>query len=721
MKRVLYLALVLAIVACEKNPSKEPFRGTFTVSGTVEKGPFVQGSTINLQTMDEKLHSTGKTFMETIKDDTGSFDFGSQEFDTPYAKITATGYFFNEVTGSLSQGMINLNALVDLSDKSSVNVNLLTHLKSQRIQKLIEGGKSFKDAASQAQQELMAAFGFLKYASKDVSQFSITSGTDEAAALIAVSSIIQVDRSEASMTEFISKLTNEFGSMGSFSEGSKETILLSRDKLKGQLTGIANNIIARYESLGKTVIVKPLQYYFDWDGNGVAGDEVLPEGAIVSLDTNEINAPAEGGTYTIKVTSPIPVYLAGDDETPISVISPGTVNIYESDAKMIPLMESSISNNIITIVLKPAIFHVSGHKEVKLYDYLGTHLSSISVNQAANPNASLPGFNDTGRSIFASVIQSLGRGLSAMDQLERKYSDNCADGKISAPLTAADNQVYQVWSKMYYAIRYILSFREYDTAQLNIYGPLFDFYLALCYKGMSDLWGDLTYFTDISEYRNNNFARKERTTILNNLISRLNNTLDITEDKRIYGCELTTDELFFIPKNFVKILLGYLLMEQGRYEDANAYLQEVWASEYYFLDEALPEEISLENGNKQYLFGMVKDANSIGHFVIYSYGEVLLSLAECKYKIGDEAGALALVNEVGRAKGWASNKTDSRQVISYILELRKQEMYPSHFAFLKRNDLAQSELGITNDNWLLLPIPQSDVDSGYGITQNAGY
>ncbi len=119
--------------------------------------------------------------------------------------------------------MINLNALVDLSDKSSVNVNLLTHLKSQRIQKLIKEGNTFKAAASQAQAELMGALGLQKYAGKDVSQFSITSGTDEAAALIAVSTIIQVDRSEASMTEFISKLTNEFGANGYFSDATKQT------------------------------------------------------------------------------------------------------------------------------------------------------------------------------------------------------------------------------------------------------------------------------------------------------------------------------------------------------------------------------------------------------------------------------------------------------------------------------------------------------------------
>ena len=120
MKKYILIALSVLAVACEKNSSDEPFKGTFKVSGTVEKGPFVQGSTINMQTLDDKLHPTGKTFMENIKDDAGTFDFGSLEFDTPYAKITATGYFFNEVTGELSKVMINLNALVDLSDKSSV-------------------------------------------------------------------------------------------------------------------------------------------------------------------------------------------------------------------------------------------------------------------------------------------------------------------------------------------------------------------------------------------------------------------------------------------------------------------------------------------------------------------------------------------------------------------------------------------------------------------------
>mgnify|MGYP007070342121 CR=1 FL=1 len=46
-----------------------------------------------------------------------------------------------------------------------------------------------------------------------------------------------------------------------------------------------------------------------------------------------------------------------------------------------------------------------------------------------------------------------------------------------------------------------------------------------------------------------------------------------------------------------------------------------------------------------------------------------------------------------------------------ILELRKQEKYPYHFAFLKRNNLAQTELGI----------PQSEVKINRNMIQNPGY
>ena len=180
--------------------------------------------------MDSKLQVLGSMFNTTITDNTGSFTFGSKMFQAPYAEIMATGYFFNEVKGNLSNGVLVLRALVDLSDNSTVNVNILTHLKYSRIKKLIESGKSFKEANNQAQSELLKQFGLQRYASKDVSQFSIVAGTDESAALIAVSSLLLINRGEGTLTEYLSTLSQEFGENGSFSDMTKAQI--KKDKLE---------------------------------------------------------------------------------------------------------------------------------------------------------------------------------------------------------------------------------------------------------------------------------------------------------------------------------------------------------------------------------------------------------------------------------------------------------------------------------------------------------
>lgn len=72
-------------------------------------------------------------------------------------------------------------------------------LKYQRIQKLVAGGEKFAEANKQAQEELFAAFGLSDYAEVDASSYSITEGTDESAALIAISSMLLADRSEAEL------------------------------------------------------------------------------------------------------------------------------------------------------------------------------------------------------------------------------------------------------------------------------------------------------------------------------------------------------------------------------------------------------------------------------------------------------------------------------------------------------------------------------------------
>ena len=129
MKNYVCIALtfIALLASCSENGIEEGGKyqpKDYSVKGKVEKGPFVSGSTINLQPMDEKLQPIGSTFSTTITDHLGNFTFGTKTLDAPFAQLTANGYFFNEVKGELSNGTLSLRAVVNVADASTVNVNL---------------------------------------------------------------------------------------------------------------------------------------------------------------------------------------------------------------------------------------------------------------------------------------------------------------------------------------------------------------------------------------------------------------------------------------------------------------------------------------------------------------------------------------------------------------------------------------------------------------------
>ena len=294
----------------------EPFEPqTYDIQGKVEKGPFISGSEISIQPMNSELQVTGSLFNTAITDDLGNFALGSKEFSSPYAEFIANGYFFNEVKGELSNGTLTLRALVDLQDNSTVNVNILTHLKYARIKNLVASGKNFDEANAQAQKELLNAFGLEAYSNNDVSSYSIISGTNESAALIAISSLLLMERTEAAFTEYISKLSADFGKNGHFSNEIQLQLSEDKKKLAKSLGDIRENIIRRYDALGIEVNVKELSHFIDWNNDGIAGNEILQDNQSVTLEKTSVAVPNEGGRFTIGFTSPIPLFLESQVES----------------------------------------------------------------------------------------------------------------------------------------------------------------------------------------------------------------------------------------------------------------------------------------------------------------------------------------------------------------------------------------------------------------------
>ena len=731
----------LTMAACsddDNNPGEVYEPTTYLVSGKVEKGPFVSGSAVTIQPMNGKLQVQGSMYSSTIKDDLGNFTFGSKLFEAPYAELAADGYFFNEVNGYLSDGTLHLLALADLSDEATVNVNLLTHLKYYRIRNLIKGGATFGEANKQAQEELFAAFGLQEYAGKDASLFSITEGTNEAAALIAISSLMLVDRSEAALTEYLAKLSREFGDMGHFSEKTKEQIRNDKSSLVSRLKNIKDNILYRYNELGLDVKVKDLQYFLDWDDDGVAGNELLKEGQSVTLEQKQLDVPNEGGEFSIGITAPVPVYLksqTGDDEP----LYPDNVSVdyglYEYTGLDKICVETKIEDNALKVKVSPLDSRMDINKSIYLYDYVGNEVAELIVAQKGNGDKSMPRLGYNGIRIADDISRNIGLANSKLNILEQRYHYN-KEGK-TLNINAHSSIVDMPWGHLYTANRATLAMKKYDSMGFAVYQDILNVWNALEYYSIVQAWGDVPYIDDYSQYDSGevfNMPRFSQKKIMADMKVKVSNAIKTLEEKKNVALPKDMNEYFFVSKDVARILLANMYMNDGEYNLAEPLLGKVIANGFYELDETNynnPESInnlgSNGQGKEAILVTTNGDRGSRADIVIMeptlvpimNYTDVVLSYAECLYKNGKKADAERELKRVLDAKG---ANIMAKDALEGIKEARLQlTLYTNtNFHFMKRNKFATGVYDI-QDYQLVLPIPAHELYTNTSLTQNPGY
>ncbi len=261
----LTLGLMLSCSAKDENSSSSG-SGTSsnTVSGYVQKGPFIQGTVITVWELDSNLVQTGQAFIGTIDDNTGTFNARGNVV-SPYVELSAVGYYFNEVTGSLSTAPLTLQALSDLTDNSSVNVNLMTHLEKKRVEYLIDAGSTFTTAKSQAQTEIMKIFNIENVSLGSSETLNISKSGDGNAVLLAISAILQSDKTEAELTELLSTINTDIRTDGTLdSTTTKATLATAMEYLKTRHIGdvtIRDNIEGRYSYLGVSATIPAFESY----------------------------------------------------------------------------------------------------------------------------------------------------------------------------------------------------------------------------------------------------------------------------------------------------------------------------------------------------------------------------------------------------------------------------------------------------------------------------
>ncbi|CAM1342288.1 fibronectin type III domain-containing protein [Tenacibaculum amylolyticum] len=277
-----YLSLLLALAlfifsGCSSDNGTENTQPNTTIpinldASLIQKGPFLQGSTISIQELNDDLSLTGKTYSTETIDDFGSFNFNA-EIESNKIDISATGFYFNEVSGELSDAPLTLRTYVEFSDEKVININILSTLGRKRIKYLIlNEEKTFSDAKIQAEKEILTAFNVTESIQEniniDFNEMDISKSGENNAILLAISAIVQGNNSVAELGEFISKIADDLETDGIINNN-QLTEEITNNSMSLDLTIVRQNLINRFEELNVTYTIPEFEQFVDSDGDGI--------------------------------------------------------------------------------------------------------------------------------------------------------------------------------------------------------------------------------------------------------------------------------------------------------------------------------------------------------------------------------------------------------------------------------------------------------------------
>ncbi len=262
MKNIILLLLVTLIFmfsSCKKD-EQEPLITKDVINGVAQKGPFLNGTSIGVYELNDRYSPTGKIYTTQILDNSGQFQLNNISLISQYVLLKADGYYFNEVTGANSVSPITLYALTDITNKTTINVNLLSNLEKSRIEYLTSTGLSFSTAKNQAEQEILRVFSIVKPDIIDSDLLNISQDGDNNAILLAISLILQGYRTESDLSELLANISTDIRQDGILNSPALGSKLINDAKLFN-LPQLRSNIEQRYTNLGMTVTIPNFEKY----------------------------------------------------------------------------------------------------------------------------------------------------------------------------------------------------------------------------------------------------------------------------------------------------------------------------------------------------------------------------------------------------------------------------------------------------------------------------
>lgn len=192
------------------------------VSGYAQKGPFVDGTTVNIYGLDDKLEETKVKFSGKTSGDSGHFSIKDITLDNQYALIEVSGFFENLMTWKATSGTrTKLHAIVDLSAGKSVNanVNLFTELEYERVKQLVLNEKYNVPAAKKhATAEILGLFDVKGSKDLTVTSVSLADTGSAGASLYAFAVMMIADLSTSKFGNRLDDFNEDFAQDASWDD-----------------------------------------------------------------------------------------------------------------------------------------------------------------------------------------------------------------------------------------------------------------------------------------------------------------------------------------------------------------------------------------------------------------------------------------------------------------------------------------------------------------------
>lgn len=478
----------------------------------------------------------------------------------------------------------------------------------------------------------------------------------------------------------------------------------------------------------------------------------------VKLEQTELDVPMQGGTYRIKIDADVAVKMnkwsllwpeGGLEEEPGISIDPGEIFggplfQYENKARIPYQANLSADGQYLEVSVEPAVSAEATSATVTVYGKYENKEAKLTIRQEPDPVKIVRlRLTSNGDMIFGGLFSDSYQALKHLYTLEELYTRQSEVEQgyydwslnfINHTLNAYDTNIDNAWSTSYTTISRMVQTKTLLQSSLNqdlhsadstAVMALLDMHCFILYSELTDLWGKAVLPGENSWDPIEGIKVVQKDELLKSFVEPLSLLREYLPRERVE--QSSCSDLFFPSRDLSSLLLARIYMELGKYAEVKSILAEIVGSGRYQLGDLiyqLPSPQTAPNAEFRYVEN-----------VCFSYAEVLLTLSECESRLGNVAQATDYLDKVIAANvgspaysssnvmfssDHATHSTDSfisRLANTWQSQLKGNGTY---FAFLKRNDIAESMLNVPT--WrLVFPIPMRELHMNPEITQNEGY